>query len=106
MELATEWRDEMASWEVPSDATKDHFLSIYEFADGEWAIVKSRNSHSGVFGGGGTVVVKDSNGMVNIFHKGHVCGDGNPSLASEDCNNLEAFYDELARSDFSEFTIP
>lgn len=101
-ELAAEWRDEMSVWEAPSEVEHPSAVDIYEFPNGEWAIVKSRSSHGGLWHGGGTVVVKDSDGLIHAFHRGHVCGDGNPFIFGE-FNDLRSFYDAMADSDFEVF---
>ncbi len=103
-ELATEWRDEMVSWNSLSDAVRDSTISTYEFESGEWAIARSKSSHGGIWNGGGTVVIKDSTGEIQIFHEGHVCGDGNPLIFVE-YDDLNSFYEAMKQSGFREFVI-
>ena len=92
----------MSVLEAPSEVEHPSVVDIYEFPNGEWAIVKSRSSHGGLWHGGGTVIVKDSDGLIHAFHRGHVCGDGNPLINGE-FNDLRSFYDAMADSDFEVF---
>lgn len=47
---------------------------IAGFSDGKWIACAYRDSHGGRGLGGGTVVSRDSDGVVRVFF-GHVCGD-------------------------------
>ena len=78
--LAKEWREEMAAWESPDDLQSGR---SYLCANGEWALIKAQDSHGGFWNGGGTLVVKDSNGGLKTFHKGHVCGSNNLIIDEE-----------------------
>lgn len=98
--LALEWREEMAAWESPEDLKSGR---SYLCANGEWALVKAQNSHGGFWNGGGTLVVKDSNGDLKTFHKGHVCGSN--IFISDEQKDLKSFYKELYEADFREFNI-
>lgn len=103
-QLAALWAAEMSSWDSPEDAANDATVQIIQLSQGEWAIVRSKNSHGGLWSGGGTVVIKDSSGQLQAFHHGHICGDGNPLIANE-YDDLPSFYKALTNSDFREFEI-
>jgi len=65
---------------------------IASFPDGKWVACAYADSHWGSRAGGGTVVSRDSDGVVRVFF-GHVCGD--PRGYGK---TLEEFYANLIRN--------
>jgi hypothetical protein len=65
---------------------------IVSFPDGKWIACAYRDSHYGWGRGGGTVVSRDSDGVVRVFF-GHVCGE--PRGYGK---TLEEFYANLIRN--------
>jgi hypothetical protein len=65
---------------------------IARFSDGKWIACAYRDSHGGWGIGGGTIVSRDSEGIVRVFF-GHVCGDPRGYGRT-----LEEFYANLIRN--------
>ena len=66
------WKDRLASVTSPEDARrKFDCVETLRFSDGTWMILAAESSHGDPFGG--TVVAKDSHGVIRAFY-GHVCG--------------------------------
>ena len=102
-ELAAEWRDELAAFETPQDATlKDSTIEHVKFDNGDWLIGRAQDSHGMWRRGGGTVVVKDSNGETHAFF-GHVCGGGFISWGFGEHADLQSFYARVTENRFHEY---
>ena len=78
------------------------------FANGEWILGVSRDSH-GLFcrlRGGGTVVFKDSRGCIRCFF-GHLCGPRAPKWMLGEAQSLDDVYDLLTNQHrFTEYEWP
>jgi hypothetical protein len=64
----------------------------------------ARDSHGGRFSGGGTVVLRDSEGRVTWLH-GHVCGAGGGPWG-EACGSLADFYERVERMEYGSLPRP
>ncbi len=71
-DLAAEWRDDLATYLAPEDASADNAeIEHVTFLNGDWLIGRAQDSHGMWRRGGGTVVIRDSRGATRVFF-GHV----------------------------------
>jgi hypothetical protein len=102
---AQKWHDRLQPLADPDAAAALYpEVEVLWFANGEWVIGVSDDSHASHWGG--TVVVRDSAGQVHAYF-GHVCGPRFLSRAS-DANSLAAFYAHKAwrYGNMQEHTFP
>ena len=105
-ELAAEWRAELAGYTTPEDAiAADPEIEHVTFSNGDWLIGRAQNSHGMWRRGGGTVVIKDSNGGSRVYF-GHVCGGGFLSWGFGEHGDLDSFYARVTENGFAEYTLP
>lgn len=105
-ELAQEWRVEFNQYATYQEAeAADPTIEVVKFDNGEWLIGRAQNSHGIWRRGGGTVVVKDSNGDTRAFLGGHVCGDGFLSWGFGERVDLTSFYGRVAENGFKEYSF-
>ena len=105
--LAAKWKDELNQYSTPDEAkAKNRDVIVLEFQSGEWVFGLARSSHGMWKRGGGTVVLKDSNGQIRAFF-GHVCGEGMLGATWEK-TNLARFYQETLSCEFGfvEHSLP
>ena len=75
-DLAREWRDELNKYKSVREAIDaDPAVEAVAFDTGQWVFGRAQSSHGIWLRGGGTLVVKDSNGEIHAFLGGHVCGN-------------------------------
>ena len=102
-ELAKEWRDQLNQYKSPNSArAADPTLEVFTLANGEWLFGHAQDSHGIWHRGGGTIVVKDSNGTIHAFLGGHVCGPnyiGHVSYGAD----LVSFYKDVISLGFHEY---
>lgn len=104
-ELAAEWRDDLAEYSTPDDATANNpDIEHVAFPNGEWFVGRAQDSHGMWRRGGGTVVIKDSNGETHVFF-GHVCGGRFLSWGFGDHANLTSFYARMVENGFTEYNL-
>jgi hypothetical protein len=107
-ELAEKWRSELRNYQTPEEAvSKNKDVIIVRFANGEWVFGLCQSSHGVWKRGGGTVVVKDSNGQIRAFF-GHVCGEGALGAVWEH-DTLDRYYRTIldpAETSFVEHKFP
>jgi hypothetical protein len=100
--LAAEWRDQLSQHADPekAQAVIPEIVTL-RFRNGEWVFGLSKDSHGMWRRGGGTLVVRDSRGLIRVFF-GHVCGSGHLGEYERDIPSLEAYYDHLVKYGFKE----
>lgn len=105
-DLAREWRDELNMFRTHREATAaDPTVEVVTFDNGEWIFGRAQNSHGIWRKGGGTLVVKDSNGEAHAFLGGHVCGNDYLYFGFKGVSDLESFYTRLAECGFQEYSF-
>jgi hypothetical protein len=106
-ELAAEWRAALLAATGPDEAAaSDPDVVVLRFPNGEWVFGKSQDSHGIWRRGGGTLVVRDSQGRVRAFF-GHMCGPRYMEDAFGTNNpSLDAFYDRVVEYGKVEYTFP
>lgn len=103
--LAAEWRDEFTAYQAPAAATAtDPTIEHIAFENGDWLIGRAQNSHGMWRRGGGTLVVKDSNGETHAFF-GHVCGGGFLRWGFGEHTDLRSFYKRVTEYGFQEYNF-
>lgn len=104
--LAAEWRDDLAKYPTPDAAIDaDTTIEHVRFPNGDWLIGRAQDSHGMWRRGGGTVVIKDSNGDTRVFF-GHVCGGGFISWGFGEHPDLISFYNRVSENEFTEYNLP
>jgi len=94
--LAEEWRADLSRFADPEDANvRDWRTFVIRFKSGEWVIARMQPSHGIWYTGGGTVVVKDSNGQMRAFF-GHVCVASPNAIGHYEGKDLAQFYEYMA----------
>ena len=104
--LAAEWRDRLGRFADPEAArAADPEVIAVRFRNGEWAFGLSKSSHGVWYRGGGTVVVKGSDGRTRAFF-GHVCGRGRFGFGGSEQGSLAEFYESSGTCGFREHPLP
>jgi hypothetical protein len=90
----------------PELTSSPSFVKI-RFPNGEWVFGVASDSHAWFDNRGGTVVLKDSRGLIRVFF-GHVCGAGSPMYSySGQAKSLDEFYTTLTMNgSFTEQFLP
>jgi len=92
---ANKWSQNFVSIKNINQATKKYpYLDYKEFETGEWIIGISSNSHHNPWGG--TIVTKDSNGIIKSFF-GHVCGPAFLQMIFPRATSVDEVYKILSR---------
>ena len=91
--LAMKWRNFFLAQPNPDVAvSRSEDVFVVHFPSGEWIMGLAQESHGIWPPGGGTVVLKDSNGQVRAFF-GHVCGGGDAlRYDTRTVSNLASYY--------------
>ena len=104
--LAKEWRDQLNQYKSLDEAkAADPTLEVLTLTNGEWLFGHAQDSHGIWRRGGGTMVIKDSNGETHAFLGGHVCGPYYIGRVSYGVGsqNLVSFYKEVIALGFHEY---
>ena len=105
-DLAREWRDQLNKYKSDREAKDaDPTVEAVAFDNGQWVFGRAQNSHGIWRRGGGTLVVKDSNGEIHAFHGGHVCGNRFLGRVFSTASNLESLYARLSEWGFREYSF-
>lgn len=74
VELALKYSSLLSDYNDPTSVSlSNEDIWVINCDNGEWMMGMSKDSHGGWRRGGGTVVTKDSSGVVRSYY-GHVCG--------------------------------